>query len=121
MQKTIFIDNVKDNPKNLDVITIKVVDVDGVFYEITSLVYPGQNLMELLKEIDFPMGHCGGMALCASCHCFLESNMLNYNISSAEEDMLDQLYNSDPSKSRLICQIPVSKELDGILLKIVGG
>lgn len=121
MKKTILIDKVKDNPKNLDVITIKVFDVDGVFYEIKSFVYPGQNLMEILKETDFSMGHCGGMALCASCHCFVESNMSNNNMSSAEEDMLDQLYNYDPSKSRLICQIPVSKELDGILLKIVGG
>ena len=121
MKKKILINNVKDNPKNLDVITIKVVDVDGVFYEIKSLVCLEQNLMELLKEIEFPMGHCGGMALCASCHCFLESNMLNNNMSSAEEDMLDQLYNYDPSKSRLICQIPISKEVDGIMLKIVGG
>ena len=47
--------------------------------------------------------------------------MMNNNMSSAEADMLDQLYNYDPSKSRLICQIPISKELDGIMLRIVGG
>ena len=39
--------------------------------------------------------------------------------TEAEEDMLDQLHNSDITKSRLICQIPLSKKLNGILLRLV--
>ena len=64
------------------------------------------------------MGNCGGMALCASCHCHVTHEKSLNKLSKEEEDMLDQLHNSDINFSRLICQIPVNKNLDGIVLSI---
>ncbi len=119
-KKSILIDNVKDNPDNLDVITISIIDFDDQLYTLKTLIEKGQSLMDVLKGLDFHMGHCGGMALCASCHCYIESyDNSNVKLSAEEEDMLDQLHNFDFEKSRLICQIPMSKKLDGIILKIV--
>jgi len=118
-KKSILIDNVKDNPNNLDVITMSIIDFDNEFYTLKTIVDKEQNLMDVLQGLDFHMGHCGGMALCASCHCYIESYASSsVNLSTEEEDMLDQLHNFDPEKSRLICQIPMSNELDGILIKI---
>ena len=119
-KKSILIDNTKDNPDNLDVITISIIDFDDELYTLKTIVDKQQNLMDVLKGLDFHMGHCGGMALCASCHCYVEKyDNGSVKLSIDEEDMLDQLHNFDPEKSRLICQIPMSNELDGVLIKIV--
>ena len=33
------------------------------------------NMMELCKSAELPVeGTCGGMAMCASCHCYVESD-----------------------------------------------
>lgn len=119
-KKAILIDNTKDNPDNLDTISINIIDFDGEVYILKTLVYPDLNLMEVLRNAEFHMGHCGGMALCASCHCYIEKDNIKLNdISSEEEDMLDQLFTFNQTKSRLICQIPLEKSLDGINIRIV--
>ena len=117
--KKTLINNVVENPNNLDVIKINVIDIDGTHYILKTLVHPSQNLMEVLRELEFSMGHCGGMALCASCHCYVESAHDLNQKESDEETMLDQLQNIDFSKSRLVCQIPMDKSLDGITLRII--
>ena len=116
--KIILIDNSKNNPKDLDVITINIIDFDDEEYQIKSLVNPEESLMDVLKEAEFEMGHCGGMALCASCHCcVIHDNQLNSQ-SDDECAILDQLPNLDVNRSRLVCQIPLSMEIDGITLII---
>jgi ferredoxin len=117
--KKTLIDNVIGNPNNLDTISINVIDVDGIHYVLKTLVHPSQNLMEVLREVEFAMGHCGGMALCASCHCYIESTHDLNEKEADEEAMLDQLQNINFDKSRLVCQIPMSKSLDGLTLKII--
>ena len=117
--KKTLIDNVIENPNNLDSIIINIIDIDDTQYLLKTLVDPNQNLMEVLREVEFAMGHCGGMALCASCHCYVESDHDLNQKEIDEEAMLDQLQNINFDKSRLICQIPMDKSLDGIMIRIV--
>ena len=63
------------------------------------------------------IGHCGGMALCASCHCYIIDGPLSSESSKEEQDMLNQLYN-EKDTSRLIYQIPLESHLDGIMLQL---
>ena len=96
--------------------------MDGEKHTINVSCNSDLNLMDVVREAGFSMGNCGGMALCASCHCYIQEFNNLSKISSkteAEEDMLDPLHNSDITKSRLICQIPLVEELNGITLKIV--
>ena len=44
-KKSILIDNVKDNPNNLDVITMSIIDFDNEFYTLKTIVDKEQNLM----------------------------------------------------------------------------
>tara|TARA_B100001250_G_C19475608_1_gene646456 strand:+ start:286 stop:600 length:315 start_codon:yes stop_codon:yes gene_type:complete len=99
-------------------ITINIIDYNGKKHAICTDLGLHSNLMELLKSEGFAIGTCGGMALCASCHCYVCHIDKSNNKSEEEEDMLNQLYNSN-SDSRLICQIPLKKELDGIVLTMV--
>ena len=104
---------------NLDDISINIIDLDGVKHIIKTPVNVDLTLMDVLREQGFPMGHCGGMALCASCHCYIEHDEDISDLSTDEKVMLDQLHNSDVNQSRLICQIPCNKIVDGITIKIV--
>ena len=77
------------------------------------------SLMEALKAYDEPIeATCGGMALCASCHIEIvdESIEKTGELTDDEEAMLDTLPDY-PENSRLACQIPVSKELDGVKIR----
>ena len=103
----------------MDSVTINIVDIDDERYTIKAPIDSDLNLMDVLKNEGFHMGNCGGMALCASCHCYVQSDIALHTKTSEEEDMLDQLHNSDVDKSRLICQIPLTQDIDGITLKIV--
>ena len=63
------------------------------------------------------IGHCRGMALCASSHCYIIDGPLSSERSKKEQDMLNQLYN-EKDTSRLIYQIPLESHLDGIMLQL---
>lgn len=72
------------------------------------------NLMEVCKAHELPVeGTCGGMALCASCQCYVESDQPLPEMSEDEEAMLaEAFYVKD--NSRLTCQIPITPELEGL-------
>jgi len=72
------------------------------------------NLMEALKANELPVeGTCGGMALCASCHCYVNSDHKLNDASEDEEDMLDQAFFVEDN-SRLSCQIKLTNNMEGL-------
>jgi 2Fe-2S ferredoxin len=74
--------------------------------------------MELCKSYDLPViGECGGMAMCATCQCYLESNTSLPPQNDDELDMLDQAF-FVKNESRLGCQIQLNKDIDGIVLRL---
>ena len=102
----------------MEKISINIVDIDGEKYTIQINPDLNLSLMDAIRDAGFPMGNCGGMALCASCHCYVtHDNELNSQ-SQDEQAILDQLPNSDVNRSRLICQIPLSQKIDGVTLII---
>ncbi|MEP6647155.1 MAG: 2Fe-2S iron-sulfur cluster-binding protein [Saprospiraceae bacterium] len=99
-------------------ISIKVIDRKGNSHQIEAPVDMGLNLMEVIKGNDLPIdGTCGGMALCASCHVYVVSDHPLGERSHAEEDMLDQAFFVDDS-SRLACQVRITGELEGLVVKL---
>ena len=62
---------------------------------------------------------CGGSMACATCHVYVDEKWFNKleKKEEGEEDMLDMAY--QPNKfSRLSCQLLVSDELDGLILRM---
>ena len=78
----------------------------------------GLNLMDVLRSHDLVEGACGGMALCATCHCYIESDHELADQGDDELAMLDQLFTIDEEKSRLACQIQITEEINNITVKI---
>jgi 2Fe-2S ferredoxin len=99
-------------------ITIHITDRQGITKDIEVPPDIDLNLMELAKANDLPVeGTCGGMALCASCHMYIESDHQLPPPSYDEVVMLDQAFYVE-SNSRLGCQIRINKQLDGLRVSL---
>lgn len=80
----------------------------------------GLSVLEVAHENNIDLeGACEGSLACATCHVILEEKI--YNIleqpAEAEEDMLDLAFGLTHT-SRLGCQIILTKELNGIRVKV---
>ena len=95
-------------------ITIYLVDRTGVEHKLIAPVDFNLNLMELIKSYEFPVeATCGGMALWASCQCYVTSDHQLPEILENEEAMLAEALNVKKN-SRLSCQILINERLDGL-------
>jgi ferredoxin len=97
---------------------ITIIDREGVSHEIDAPLGIGMNMMELSKAMELPVeGTCGGMALCASCQMYVESDHEILERNDDEQAMLDEAWHVQDN-SRLGCQIPLSKDLEGLVVRI---
>lgn len=101
-----------------DIITIIVEDREGEIHKLDAPTDMAMNVMEVCRSYELPVeGTCGGMALCASCHCYVQSDHELREPSEDEEDMLDQAFFVEDN-SRLGCQIRITEEIDGLKVKL---
>lgn len=99
-------------------IKVTIIDREGNSHELEGPTDMNMNIMELCKAFELPIkGECGGMAMCATCQCYLESDTALPEQSDAELDMLDQAFFVKPN-SRLGCQIHLDESIDGIVLRL---
>lgn len=102
-----------------DFITLHVTDLDGVTHDIQAPTDMGLNMMEAIRLNEIPIkATCGGMAMCATCNCIVKSEHELPEMGEAEEAMLDEAFVLDIPGSRLMCQIPVTANLDGFEIQM---
>ncbi len=98
----------------------KVIFITNDNEKIEVEVKEGTTVLEAAHENGIPLeGACEGSLACSTCHVIVDESFYG-KLKSAEEDeedMLDMAFGLTPT-SRLGCQIIVTKELDGITLKI---
>ena len=99
-------------------INISITDRTGEVHNIEAPTDMSMNLMEVCKSFELPVeGTCGGMAMCASCQCYILSDSVLPKKSDDEEAMLSEAYNVKEN-SRLGCQIFITSELDGLRVEL---
>lgn len=102
----------------MDIINITVIDREGQEHQLEAPTDMDMNLMEVCKAHELPVkGTCGGMALCSTCHVYVESGHELPEMSEAEEDMLDQAFFVEDN-SRLGCQVRITAALDGLRVQL---
>jgi 2Fe-2S ferredoxin len=79
------------------------------------------NVMEGAIQNNIPGidADCGGSMACATCHVYVDEKWFDKleKKNEGEEDMLDMAF--QPNKfSRLSCQLIVSDELDGLIVRM---
>ncbi len=91
--------------------TTRIVDADDGISVMQAAV------LEDIKGID---GECGGCCSCATCHVYVESVGAGElpPMDDAENGLLDGAAAERQENSRLGCQIIVSPELRGLVLRI---
>lgn len=102
-----------------DLIKVTVIDREGNYHELEAPTDMNLNMMEVCKMNELPVeGICGGMAMCASCHLYIESDHELPDKTEDEENMLDEAFFVDNEKSRLGCQIKISTDIDGLIVTL---
>lgn len=81
----------------------------------------GATVMETAIHAGVPgiEAECGGACSCATCHVYVDPSSTQKlgEVGPMEADMLDFAWEAAPN-SRLSCQIKVSCELDGLILRV---
>ncbi len=102
-------------------VKITIIDRQGVKHEVDAPTDMNMNLMEIVRSYELApegtIGICGGMAMCASCQCYILSNHALPEISYDEDMMLSEASNVKEN-SRLGCQIFIKEELDGLEIEL---
>jgi len=98
---------------------VTFVEKDGS--EVTFEVADGDNLLDIAQSNDLEMeGACGGSCACSTCHVVVATEEMFDKMeepSDDENDMLDLAFGLTET-SRLGCQVCMSKELDGLVVKL---
>ena len=102
-------------------IKITIIDRDGVSHEIDSPTDMAMNLMEVVRSYELApegtIGICGGMAMCASCQCYVLSDHELPEMQDDEEAMLSEAFDVKDN-SRLGCQIQIAPEMNGLKIEL---
>jgi ferredoxin, 2Fe-2S len=82
----------------------------------------GATLMEgaVQNDIKGIVAECGGSCMCATCHVYIDEKFLDLlpEMEEEEDEMLDGANAERRENSRLGCQVRVSKQLEGIIVRI---
>jgi len=82
----------------------------------------GLTVMEGARDNNIPgiEADCGGACACSTCHVYVDCSWVDkLPVKDAmEEDMLDFAWEPDTLKSRLTCQVKVTDELDGLIVRM---
>lgn len=99
--------------------TITYIEHDGTTKEV--FVNNGSSVMQGAVDnmVEGIVAECGGACACATCHCYVDEAWLEKTggPSDTEKDMLEMVLDLQPN-SRLSCQIQVTDELDGLVVRV---
>ncbi len=102
-------------------VTIKIKDREGIMHEVQAPTDMSMNIMELVRAYELApegtIGVCGGMAMCASCQCYVINDVELPEMGPDEDAMLSEAFYVKPN-SRLGCQIPITEDLNGLEIEL---
>ena len=103
-------------------VKITIIDREGISHEVDAPTDMSMNIMELVRAYELApegtIGICGGMAMCASCQCYILSENIELPpMQDDEEAMLSEAFNVKEN-SRLSCQLSITEEMDGLVLEL---
>ena len=98
---------------------ITYVEFDGSEYHVDVAV--GNSVMEgaLNNMIDGIVAECGGSCVCCTCHCMIDPEWSEVvgEANDEENELLEMLDVREPT-SRLSCQVQVTDEMDGMVVRL---
>ena len=105
--------------KGVKKVNITFIDRDGDRIKVAAKV--GDTLLDVAKDNDIDMeGACGGTLACSTCHLIFEKVDFDKIPEIATDEELDllEMAHGLTDTSRLGCQVDVTNEMEGIVLKV---
>jgi 2Fe-2S ferredoxin len=100
--------------------TVTYVNPDGT--ELQAEADAGTSVMmaAVTHDIDGIVAECGGSLMCATCHVYVDEEFADRlpEMSPDEDEMLEAAASERTERSRLSCQIVLTDELDGLVVRL---
>ena len=101
-------------------VMITYIEHDGTRHEVD--VDLASSVMEGARDNGIPgiEAECGGCCACATCHVYVDAAWVERlpPREEMEEEMLDLAFDPDPRTSRLSCQLEVTEDLEGLIVRM---
>jgi len=102
-------------------ITLYITDREGVTHEVQAPTDMNMSVMEVVRAYELApegtIGICGGIAMCASCQCYVLNEVPLPEKGPDEESMLWDAQNVKEN-SRLGCQISITETIEGLAIQL---
>ncbi|MFT3968357.1 MAG: 2Fe-2S iron-sulfur cluster-binding protein [Sphingobium sp.] len=99
---------------------VTYIEHDGTKYEVD--VASGDTVMQgaLNNMVEGIVAECGGGLACATCHCYVDEEWMDRvgEAEGVEKEMLEAASAEVKPNSRLSCQLTVTDELDGLVVRL---
>lgn len=99
--------------------SITLIEFTGESHTIEAEIGKSLMLNAIEQDIQGIDADCGGASACGTCHCFVESD---WQDATGEADALEEsMLGMRPDRtaySRLSCQIDVSPDMDGLIVRL---
>ena len=100
--------------------TVNFIHPDGSTQSVEADDGQSAMMVATINGIDEIVAECGGNAMCATCHVYVEPEWIGklVAVSDEEDALLDGVAAERSANSRLSCQIRIAPELDGLVLRL---
>jgi 2Fe-2S ferredoxin len=100
--------------------TITFIHPDGRSERVEAEIGDSAMRAAIVHGLDGIVGECGGSAVCATCHVYVDDAWIARlaAVGDDEDALLDGAACERQPNSRLSCQIKITSELDGLVLRL---
>lgn len=99
---------------------VTYIEFNGTAHEIDLPI--GSSLVEGAVQNDIPgiVAECGGSCMCSTCHVFVDESFVAKlpDMEEEEEELLEETAREAKENSRLSCQLRMTEEMDGIIVRL---
>jgi 2Fe-2S ferredoxin len=99
---------------------ITYIHPDGSEQTVDAEVGESVMIAATTNDVDGIVAECGGNMMCATCHVYVDEAQVSRlpGIEDEEDTMLEQTASPRKDNSRLSCQLEVTPELDGLVVRL---
>ncbi len=101
-------------------LTITFIHPDGRHEPVEAEIGDSAMRAAILHGIDGIVAECGGSLVCATCHVYVDDSWIGRlaALGDNEDALLDGAASARQVNSRLSCQIKMTPELNGLVLRL---
>ncbi|MEA2177296.1 MAG: ferredoxin, 2Fe-2S [Solirubrobacteraceae bacterium] len=93
---------------------------DGTPEQVQADVGTSVMMAAVTQDVDGIVAECGGSLMCATCHVYVDEAFADRlpEMSPDEDEMLEAAASERLPNSRLSCQLVLTDELDGLVVRL---